>query len=188
LAKSVTPLAPVVLALKVMPPLLALVVSDNVPLAVIPPETVIAWSFVNVKLLAELVPEPMVSPAPAPLLLTVTLPVVLAVRFVVLVASVPIAPLPEFRDTVPAVTVPLPLSEMMPEPLALIVTLPIVAEPVATLAFTATPALVPACNVVAVAVIEFDTVIAPPLTAVSVNQNVLPVDAPLIVTGPASLT
>ena len=69
-----------------------------------------------------LVPPPIVSAAPAPLLLTVTLPVVLAVRFVVLVAIAPISPLPEVNDTVPAVNVPVP--EIAPEPLALSVIAP----------------------------------------------------------------
>jgi len=124
--------------------------------------------------------------------LTYTFPLVLDTKLEalanILLPDVPIVPLLENNVSVPAVTVPLPLSETMPEPLALIVTLPVDAEPVVTFAFIATPAFVPACNVVVVAVIEFDTVIAPPLTAVSVSEKVLPVDAPLIVTGLASLT
>jgi len=134
LVDSVTPVAPDELALNVMPALFALVVNNNVPLAVMAPETVIAWSFVSVKLLAELVPEPIVKPEPAPELLMVTLPKVLAVRLVVLLASVPIAPLTEVNDNVPVVKVPAP--DIVPEPLAFSVMLPALADPVDTLLVT----------------------------------------------------
>jgi hypothetical protein len=185
---NVTPVAPDALLLNVILPLFAFVVSASAPLAVTTPFVVIDWSLLTVKFAPVL--APIDNPAPAPLLVTVTLPLVFAVRFVVLVNNVPIAPLPDDSVTVPAVTVLLPLSVIVPAPLAANVTVPPVTEPVDIFALTAIPAPVPAVNVTAPElppVIVCATVIEPPLPAVSVNTNVDPVDAPAIVTALVSL-
>ena len=73
----------------------------------------------------------MVKAAAAPELLMVTLPVVLAVRSVVVVVRVPIAPLVEVAERERVVSVPAP--EIVPEPLAERVIEPADAEPVDTL-------------------------------------------------------
>src|SRR5271168_4909936 len=125
LAERVTPLAPDELTLKVMLPLLALVVRDKRPLAVMEPLTLIVWSLVRVKALPELVPGPTARAAPAPLLLRVTLPEVLAVRLVVEVERLTV-PLVEVMERVPEVRVPAPVRA--PEPLAVRVMVPAEAE------------------------------------------------------------
>jgi len=60
----------------------------------------------TVKLLPELVPDPIVKPAPAPEFVIVTAPLVFAVKLVVLVARLPMAPLLVAKVNVPPVSVP----------------------------------------------------------------------------------
>jgi hypothetical protein len=185
LALNVTPVAPDALLLNVILPLFAFVLKFNTPLAVTIPLVVIDWSLLTVKFAPVL--APIARAAPAPLLFIVTLPVVLAIRLVVLVSNVPIAPLPDDTFTAPAVTVLLPLSVIVPAPLVVNVTVPLLAEPVDIFALTAIPAPAPAVNVTAPLlppVIVCATVIEPPLSA-SANEE--PVDAPAIVTALASL-
>jgi len=138
LAERVTPLAPDELELKVMPPLFAEVERERRPEAVMPPETVIAWSLVTMKLSPVLDPGPMVSGTPAPLLFMVTLPVVLAVTPAVEVAMLN-APLPEVRLIKPEVNVPAP--DNVPDPFMVRLMLPTVFDPVDTLLLTTMPAL-----------------------------------------------
>ena len=96
-----------------------------------------------------------------------TVPDVLAVTFVVVVFTVPILPLVEFNDTVPAVNTPLPL--IAPEPFVVSVTVPAVAEPVdipLLSVIAPLPAFVVRCTVPPGVVVP--SVIAPP------TVNVLP--------------
>ena len=98
---------------------------------------------------------------------------------------VPIVLLPEESVSVPVVD-RLAVCEMAPVPLAV----KVIDEPV-TLAFMAIPALEPACNVtapVAVMVSLVAAVMLPPLAAVSVMENMAPVDVPAVDTAAESVT
>ena len=101
--------------------------------------------------------------------------------------EVPIAPLPENRVSVPVVErFAFAAWEMAPVPLAF----KVIDEPV-TLSFTTIPALVPACRVTApeaVMVSPVATVILPALLAVSVTENMVPVEAPAVDTAAESVT
>lgn len=144
-----------------MPPLLALLVKDNRPVAVIAPDTVIVWSLLTVKVLPLLAVEPIVKAAPAPELLTVTLPVVLAVMLVVLVESVPIEPEADVSVTVPDVIAP--AAEMLPEPSADSEAVPAEGEPVERLELTAMPApLVVVCRLILPPAVVVPKAMAPP--------------------------
>ena len=123
----------------------------------------------------------------------------LAARFDALISillpDVPTAPEPEASVTVPPVRVELPLSVIVPAPFAVTVMLPVLEEPVVTLAFSATPAPVPAVRItlpVLPTVMVLFTVIVPDDAAESINEKTdeapEAVEAALIVTAPESVT
>ena len=113
----------------------------------------------------------------------------------ILLPDVPTAPEPEARVTVPPVNVELPLSVIVPAPFAVTVIEPVLEEPVVTLAFSATPAPVPAVRMTLPelpTVMELFTVIVPDDAAESINEKTdeapEAVEAALIVTAPESVT
>ena len=189
---------PVKLALTAMVPLVP-AVSDKTPLALMVLDAVMLPEAPAVSVRLK------IAPVDAPLIvtalesLTYTLPVVLAAKLdaavSILLPDVPTAPEPEARVTVPPVNVALPLSVIVPAPFAVTVMLPVLEEPVVTLAFSATPAPVPAVRMTLPelpTVMELFTVIVPDDAAESIKEKTdeapEAVEAALIVTAPESVT
>src|SRR5271167_3286797 len=83
---------------RALPAMLPIAVKDREVVAETEFETVMGWSLVRVKMLPVLEPGPITSGAPAPLLLMVTLPVVLAVRLAAAVQTGSSAPATEVRE------------------------------------------------------------------------------------------
>lgn len=138
LADNVT-IVPPALAPKVMPPLLAVAVSDKAPadssefVAVV----VILLLFDTEKLVNVSPPEVRLNGCP--LLITVALPVVFKVKLGVDVARLPILPDPELNDTDVVPVIVAPPDVIAPDPLAIKLTVP----PLMLLSFKAMAPLLP---------------------------------------------